>query len=481
MLTAEVQLPPGSGLQVTNDIVVQFETLIDGYVDDVESYWSNVGTSISMMGAMSTAMGGGDNTAEITIMLGPDADVDKERDALDSASEALRGLIAPGSITIYTGEAAMSAQMGFGGLDVSVVGQDREKVNLAASLLYDRIAEIDGISNLEAQLSMVVPSLDVEIDPVKAMALGLTQEQILGVQQEMYLFETGSSLNGVQVGADGESYGVFLKGISRDLYSAEEPEELTRALMVGYPQSVALGDIAQVALVQSPTHISHFDMKFSAGISGTIDEKDVGAVNRLVEDEVDSLLAAPGLEGVDVEMGGVAEEMNENFTRMGIAIVGAMVIAFLTLVLTMRSVVNPIIIMVSLPLASIGALLGLLIGGYTLDMSGMMGVLMLVGIVLTNAIVLIALVEQLRKRGMDTHNALVEGGRTRLRPILMTALTTMVAMVPLAVGVGEGTILAAELAVVVIGGLFSSTLLTLLVIPVIYSLVDGLRQRVRAR
>jgi HAE1 family hydrophobic/amphiphilic exporter-1 len=110
-----------------------------------------------------------------------------------------------------------------------------------------------------------------------------------------------------------------------------------------------------------------------------------------------------------------------------------------------------------------------------------MGVLMLVGIVLTNAIVLIALVEQLRKRGMDTHNALVEGGRTRLRPILMTALTTMVAMVPLAVGVGEGTILAAELAVVVIGGLFSSTLLTLLVIPVIYSLVDGLRQRVRAR
>jgi HAE1 family hydrophobic/amphiphilic exporter-1 len=133
--------------------------------------------------------------------------------------------------------------------------------------------------------------------------------------------------------------------------------------------------------------------------------------------------------------------------------------------------------MVSLPLASIGALLGLLISGNTLGVSGMMGVLMLVGIVLTNAIVLIALVEQLRKGGMSTNDALVQGGKTRLRPILMTALTTIFAMVPLALGVGSGTLLAAELAVVVIGGLFSSTLLTLVVIPVIYSLVDGLRHR----
>ena len=104
-----------------------------------------------------------------------------------------------------------------------------------------------------------------------------------------------------------------------------------------------------------------------------------------------------------------------------------------------------------------------------------MGMLMLVGIVLTNAIVLVALVEQLRKRGLSTYDALVEGGRTRLRPILMTALTTMVAMLPLALGLGVGTVMAAELAVVVIGGLFSSTLLTLVVIPVLYSLAKGRR------
>lgn len=135
--------------------------------------------------------------------------------------------------------------------------------------------------------------------------------------------------------------------------------------------------------------------------------------------------------------------------------------------------------MASLPLASIGALLGLLIAGHPIGVSALMGVLMLVGIVLTNAIVLLSLVEQLKKKGMNTYDALVEGGGTRLRPILMTALTTMVAMVPIAFGLGEGTLMAAELAVVVIGGLFSSTLLTLLVIPVLYSLVEGVRGRLK--
>jgi HAE1 family hydrophobic/amphiphilic exporter-1 len=164
---------------------------------------------------------------------------------------------------------------------------------------------------------------------------------------------------------------------------------------------------------------------------------------------------------------------------MFVAIGVAIVIVFAIVILMMRSIRNPLIIMVSLPLASIGALVALAISGYTLSVSGMMGVLMLVGIVLTNAIVLVALVEELRKGGKTTPEALIEGGKTRLRPILMTALTTIFAMIPLAVGVGSGTVISAELAIVVIGGMFSSTLLTLFVIPVIYSLVHR-RQRVSA-
>jgi HAE1 family hydrophobic/amphiphilic exporter-1 len=174
--------------------------------------------------------------------------------------------------------------------------------------------------------------------------------------------------------------------------------------------------------------------------------------------------------------------MKDTFGNMGIAIIVAIFISFAIVVASFRSLLNALIIMVSLPLASIGALVGLLIAGYPLGASAMMGMLMLVGIVLTNAIVLLALVDQLRKSGVNTYDALVQGGRTRIRPILMTALTTMIALVPLAVGLqGESVLIASELAIVVLGGLFSSTLLTLLVIPVLYSLTDRIRRRAPVR
>jgi HAE1 family hydrophobic/amphiphilic exporter-1 len=281
---------------------------------------------------------------------------------------------------------------------------------------------------------------------------------------------SGGSLPGVEADIDGSSYSLHMNGVAAGLTSVEQAS----ALRIGWP-SVALGDVANVALVDTPTHITHTDLKLSGTISGDITQKDVGAVNAAVQEKINNL--SPH-EGVEVKMSGVSEMMSSTFTRMGIAIIAAIFISFLILVIIMRSILNPLIIMVSLPLATIGAFLGLLAGGYTMGVSGMMGMLMLVGIVLTNAIVLIAVVEQLRKGGMSTSDALVQGAQTRLRPILMTALTTIFAMVPLALGVESGTVIAGELAVVVIGGLFSSTLLTLLVIPVLYSLTDRFRRRV---
>jgi HAE1 family hydrophobic/amphiphilic exporter-1 len=142
------------------------------------------------------------------------------------------------------------------------------------------------------------------------------------------------------------------------------------------------------------------------------------------------------------------------------------------MVATMGSLSQPLVILVSLPLASVGALLALLLTGRPLGMSAMIGMLMLVGIVVTNAIVLLDLVGQLRQRGYGTREALIEGGRTRVRPILMTAAATILALMPLMLGFGQGSLIAAELATVVVGGLLTSTLLTLLVVPVVYSIVQ---------
>jgi len=314
-------------------------------------------------------------------------------------------------------------------------------------------------------------------------ARGLVEQEI---SRELMLLKMGAQVEGVSVDLNGDSYDIYVKDIVGQLGFENDPAQaLARAneLRVGGLQSVPLGSVSVVGLPERPTHAGRIDMKLAATIAGEITAKNVGSVNRQVDDAIDAVedeIAALGIEGVEIKAGGVAEEMGDSFSKMGLAILIAIAIAYVILVVSMRSMLNPLIIMVSLPLASIGALLGLLVTGNTLGMSGMMGVLMLVGIVLTNAIVLIALVEQLRKEGVNTYDALIDGGRTRLRPILMTALTTMFAMLPLAVGIGgSGGLIAGELAVVVIGGLFSSTLLTLLVIPVIYSLVDGLRQRVR--
>jgi HAE1 family hydrophobic/amphiphilic exporter-1 len=151
----------------------------------------------------------------------------------------------------------------------------------------------------------------------------------------------------------------------------------------------------------------------------------------------------------------------------------AILLVYLALVVTFNSLITPFIILFSLPLATIGAFVALYVTGRPIGISALIGFLMLIGIVVTNAIVLLDLVEKLKSKGETTHEALVEGGKTRVRPILMTALATILALVPLGVGLNEGSIIASELATVVIGGLFTSTFLTLLVIPVLYSLVDG--------
>ncbi|TET76117.1 MAG: efflux RND transporter permease subunit [Dehalococcoidia bacterium] len=479
MLIVEIELPSGTDSGTTSEVAASIEDLLADN-DEVEIYHTTVGTSTtSVHAAMAAAMGGGDNTAEITVLLDPGANEPKEQEDLELGIEGLmiEGLMLGDYVTVLSGDEAQGSQMGFGsGLDISVTGESSAEVNLAAELLYERLEEIEDISHLESQLTRVVRKLYIEPDPDRIMTSGLPAEQLGQVEQEFFLLMRGNTVSGVVANIDGESYEIFIKEIAKDLGDVTE----AKALRFGWPESVSLGDIADVALLERPTHIDRIDKKLSASITGEITAKNVGAVNRLVEDEIGAVedeIDALGIEGVEIRPGGVMEEMAESFSKMGIAIMIAIVIALLILVVTMRSILNPLIIMVSLPLASIGALLALLIAGYTLGISGMMGVLMLVGIVLTNAIVLIALVEQLRKEGVSTYDALVEGGRTRLRPILMTALTTMFAMLPLALGLGGGTLIAGELAVVVIGGLFSSTLLTLLVIPVIYSLVDGLRRR----
>lgn len=216
--------------------------------------------------------------------------------------------------------------------------------------------------------------------------------------------------------------------------------------------------------------ITRVDGQRAVTITGTITDKNTQAVQSAVAKAVDQV----GLpQGVTVKTGGVFASFNQAFSQMGVAMILSILLVYLIIVISRRSLVTPFVIILSLPLASIGALGALALTRSSLGLPALIGLLMLIGLVVTNAIVLIAFVEQLRASGVALNDALVQAGRTRMRPILMTALTTIFVLIPMALGIGgEGEgIIGTELAIVVIGGLFTSTLLTLVVIPVIYSVL----------
>lgn len=467
-LSVSVEMPRGAGVEATSAKASEVEHVIKQNMD-TRIFQTTIGQSSGYLGALSSFMrGGGSNYASITVVLDEEADVKSEAARL---RELLQPIAGEATITVSDPNEAAAQMTGLdsSSLSVTVKGEDPDATIRAANDIQAQIERLGGISNIESDTAEVLPQPQISINPAALVAAGLDTQL---VQQELMLLLMGGTIS--QASVNGQTYDLLIAPVLHNLSDQAQLLNLT----VGAQRTARLGEIAQISFAPKPIYIRHVDQERAITISGTITAKDVGAVNREVQSILDS---TPLPDGVSATMGGVAEQMSESFRQLGFSIIIAIGISYLVMVLTLRSLLNPFIIMFSLPLASVGALLGLFFTGRPLDISGMMGSLMLVGIVLTNAIVLITLVEQLRRSGMSTFDALMEGGRLRLRPILMTALTTMIALVPVAIGFGEGALIAAGLATVVIGGLFTSTVLTLVVIPVIYSLFDGLRQRIGRR
>ncbi len=460
-ISINIAMPATADVGLTSDVTTSVEALLSEN-PAVRSFSSTIGTSTSISGIMSASQGGGSNTAAITVYLKPKADIEKEAAAISTACQDITN---EGFISVNSGSSSsMGGAFSSSTLSLSIQGDKQEDIAEVTSQLLEKLQKVSGIEDLQSDLTTVIPDLTININMMKVATSGLSMEQLSLMQQEFNLLMNGGEIPGKTVTLDNKSYAIYIKGVTNTLNDVEQAKNLK----IGYPQSVTLNDLADVAIVEIPSHISHTDTVLSATISGTITDKDVGAVNQSVQAQIDSLPAHPG---VEIKAAGISEMMTDTFSQMFIAILIAIVIVLAIVILMMRSIINPLIIMVSIPLAFIGSMLALLITGHTLGVSALMGLLMLVGIVLTNAIVLVTMVEQQRKGGLTIQEALVEGGKIRLRPILMTALTTILAMIPMAIFVSEGATISAELAIVVIGGMVSSTFLTLLVIPAVYSLV----------
>lgn len=242
---------------------------------------------------------------------------------------------------------------------------------------------------------------------------------------------------------------------------------------------VKLGTIADVKLVPGPVSMTRIDGQRAATITARPTGDNTGAVSTTLQSKIKALDLP---EGATATIGGVSSDEDDAFKNLGLAMLAAIAIVFMLLVATFRSLIQPLILLVSIPFAATGAI-GLLVAtGTPMGVPAMIGMLMLIGIVVTNAIVLIDLINQYRSQGLGVVEAVVEGGRHRLRPILMTALATIFALLPMALGVtGEGGFISQPLAVVVIGGLITSTLLTLLLVPTLYAMVELRKERRRKK
>lgn len=240
---------------------------------------------------------------------------------------------------------------------------------------------------------------------------------------------------------------------------------------------VSISELVKVEKGTTSDTVSRRDGKVFASVSATITEKDVAKVSSNIQEQIDRL-SMPN--HVEVNTAGVTEDIAEAFTQLGLAILAAIAIVYLILVVTFGGGLAPFAVLFSLPFTVIGALVGLLIAGETISVSSMIGVLMLIGIVVTNAIVLIDRVINMEKQGMPTREAILEAGITRLRPILMTAIATIGALIPLAIGAEGSGLISKGLGVTVIGGLTSSTLLTLIFVPLVYELFSKYGKKKKA-
>lgn len=452
VITVKQELKPGTSLAATDAEAKKVEKMLDG-VKGVEDYQVTVGSSGFM-----AAFGGGTDTnqASYTVKVADSASFDDVEDGIEEGLGKLSGI---GTTTVAAGD-------GFGSQDLSVVvkSADAGVLREAAEEVRDAVAGLDDVTDVTSDLAQSVPRISVKAND-KAAAAGFNDTTLgAAVAQAVRGTTSGKAI------LDDTERDVVIKSAK----PAETLSEL-RSLSLG---SVKLGDIATVKLVDGPVSMTRIDGQRAATISAKPTGDNTGAVSADLTAKLDKLKLPAG---ATAAIGGVSEDQDDAFASLGLAMLAAIAIVFMLLVATFRSLIQPLILLVSIPFAATGAIGLLVITGTPMGVPSMIGMLMLIGIVVTNAIVLIDLINQYRKQGYGVVEAVVEGGRHRLRPILMTALATIFALLPMALGItGEGGFIAQPLAVVVIGGLITSTLLTLLLVPTLYAMVE-LRKERRAK
>lgn len=453
--SATQELEPGTSLAAASDEAAKVEDALED-LDWVESYQSSV--SAGGGGQMAAMMGGGGGSTQYTITADPDGDQEKYKEKL---REVLSGVDTSSEVKLQ------SAAGGGSALEVEVKAEEAATLKESASEVEKIVRDIPGADDVENSIAAAQPGIDVDVDTEAAAEEGLTEGQIGQA--------VSAAFQGTNVGT------ATIDQTQRDMVvrTDEAPGSLDalQDLEIDAPTggTVELSEVADVAEVERPPELHRTDGVRSATVSAQPTAEDLGSVSAELNQELNNTDLP---DGATASLSGVSSEQSEAFLQLGVAMLAAVAIVYLIMVATFKSLMQPFILLVSVPFAATGSLGLLLATGVPLGLPSLIGMLMLIGIVVTNAIVLIDLINQYRADGADLDTAVVDGSRHRLRPILMTALATIGALTPMALGItGGGAFISQPLAIVVIGGLITSTLLTLILVPVLYRMSEGRKER----
>ena len=348
--------------------------------------------------------------------------------------------------------------------------ENLDRLNEAVEMVEDVMKENDGLKDVESTTEDAYVEYTFNVEQDKLLQYGLTAGQIV-----MMLSTDQSKEVLTTIEKDGE----VLEVIVQKEQTNEQPKSIDEMLEKQVPTAQGPMPLSELVSVEEGTTLNTLSRsagEYYATVSGTILDQDISKATSEI-DEVIEELDLP--KGVTVGVAGVAADMDKTFTQLGIAMIAAVAIVYFILVVTFGEGLAPFAILFSLPFAIIGSFVGLLIAGETISVQVMMGLLMLIGIVVTNAIVLVDRIIRMERDGMTMREAILEAGMTRLRPILMTAIATIGALIPLAYGSGGGGLISKGLGITVIGGLISSTILTLIVVPVVYEALSKLLKKNR--
>ena len=467
-ISIAVDRSPGTSLDAMETSMHQLNKIILDNTPEVENVYSNFGQGEGIMAFFSTRAS---SEGDITIRLKNLKDRKRSMfDIQDDLGEKFKNLPDVNARFEDRGNAAM-----FGtGTDimVEIYGHDLDVAEALARQIEGKMKNIKGIAHVETSFKESAPELRVELDRQRIADLGLSSAQVGQTVSSSIL---GTVATKYRDGGDEYDIRVQLNKNSRN--SKTDIENILLRTPSG--KQIPLRAVATVEYTKAPKEIVREDQERMVSVNITKDSKmDLSTLTGNVKK---ALRQVPVPNDFRVEIGGTAEEQQKSFMYLGLAFLVAILLTYMVMASQFESFLDPFVIMFTIPLSFIGVAMALVITGTDLSVMALIGMVMLVGIVVNNGIVLVDYINQLRERGRSLFDAIMEGGQIRMRPVLMTALTTILAMFPLSLGIGESGQSWAPMARAVMGGLSVATVLTLIVVPVIYAMVEILSAKIKAR